>query len=552
MYNCMLSIQQWISGNLLVNLVNTVSFLFVISYEPTIPYSVALLTLLMVLVSYLSMLYLPVIFSLLLFPLLNSYILTPSITEYLYTSLLFFIFLEVMLFLAYFWWYFHNYSYIIGSLSQVSPVIFSSSTYYLIAGLILSLLSIYLSLTPLLVFIVLSFCEFSSVLDMVSINDSAFISLQLTVVSLHLLHLIVGMLFILCEVSYPHYYHFIEVIWLLIGYCIYLQAVLTSLSHLRYYLVSMNLNYFYNFGFLLGVSIFLQTITGLLLTLIYYSSLQLYTNIYTFSFDFYYGYFYRYLHIVFATIINALLLIHIFKGLLYSNLQSQVYTHYSGFILYLLIVVISYLGYILTYGQLSFWGATVIINLLPVPLQTLILGSYSISSVTINRYLIFHMLLTFLLYFFIVIHIFYLHSMSSQSPVPTSINRTSASQLHISFFFFIFKDITSTILLLVISFSICLFTMLTLSHPINMIPINPLVTPSHIVPEWYFLYLYTLLKIIPNKLGGILSIVVALLFILLLSTSLTSSTLSSITLLPSTTFLIVYYFSSYFASKFYF
>lgn len=297
------------------------------------------------------------------------------------------------------------------------------------------------------------------------------------------------------------------------------MAALTSLSHLRYYLVSMNLNYFYNFGFLLGVSIFLQTVSGILLTLIYYSSLQLYSNIYSMTFDFYYGYLYRYMHIVFATFINALLLIHMLKGLLYTNFNTQIYTHYSGFILYILLVVISYLGYILTYGQLSYWGATVIINLLPVQLATLILGSYAISPITISRYLIFHMLLTFVLYFFILLHIFYLHSMSSQSPVPVSVHRMNSTNFNITFLYFILKDITSTLLLLVITVSIALFTMLTLSHPINMIPINSLVTPSHIVPEWYFLYLYSVLKIIPSKLGGILAVILSLLFTLLITTS---------------------------------
>ena len=221
------------------------------------------------------------------------------------------------------------------------------------------------------------------------------------------------------------------------------MAALTSLSHLRYYLVSMNLNYFYNFGFLLGVSIFLQTVSGIFLTLIYYSSLQLYSNIYSMTFDFYYGYLYRYLHIVFATFINALILVHMLKGLLYTNFNTQIYTHYSGFILYILLVIISYLGYILTYGQLSYWGATVIINLLPVQLATLVLGSYAISPITISRYLIFHMLLTFVLYFFILLHIFYLHSMSSQSPVPVSVHRMSSTNFNITFLYFILKSTKS-------------------------------------------------------------------------------------------------------------
>lgn len=297
------------------------------------------------------------------------------------------------------------------------------------------------------------------------------------------------------------------------------NIVLTTLSHLRYYLVSINLNYLYNFGFLLGVSIFLQTISGLFLTLIYYTQLQLYSNIYVMTYDYYYGYLYRNVHILLATIVNILLLVHIFKGLLYNNLSNQIYIHYSGYILYLLLIVISYLGYILTYGQLSYWGATVIINLLPSSLATLILGDYNISSITINRYLIFHIILTLILYVFIIIHIFYLHQLSSQSPLPVSILSSPSSQLSISFHHFILKDLTSVLFLITIFLSIALFILINLSHSMNLIPINPLSTPSHIVPEWYFLYLYSILKIIPSKMGGILTVVITILIILLLTTS---------------------------------
>lgn len=197
-------------------------FIFIISYEPTIPYSIFSLTAALILLSYISMIYMPLVVAILLFPLFNSYILTPAVNEYLYVSLLLFIFLEVLLFLAYFWWYFHNLSYWVQS-SRLTLSTVNNSTYYMIAGLILSLLSIYLSLTPIILFIVLSFTEFNNVLDLYYINDNAMVSLQLTIVTLHLFHLVVGLIFILCELSYPHYYHFIEVIWLLIGYCIYLE-----------------------------------------------------------------------------------------------------------------------------------------------------------------------------------------------------------------------------------------------------------------------------------------------------------------------------------------
>jgi len=194
-----------------------------IQFDTTPLYTLLTLISISIVLSYISMLYLPLLITLLTFPILNSFLLTSIQTEYLYTSLILFIFLEVMLFLAYFWWYFHNLSYVLGSLSLVSPLVLTSSTYYLIAGLLLSLLSFYLALLPILLFLVLSYSEFSNALDTTYLNDTAFVSLQLTIVFLHLLHLLVGLFFILSEISYPYYYHFIEVIWLLIGYCIYLQ-----------------------------------------------------------------------------------------------------------------------------------------------------------------------------------------------------------------------------------------------------------------------------------------------------------------------------------------
>lgn len=623
----------------------SISFISIISYESTIYFNILFYSIVLVISSYLSMLFLPLLSTLLLWPMLNTYNISNTIhqVEYYYVSLLLFIFLEILLFIAYFWYYLHNYSY---SYYPLNSHILLSSTLYFISGLILSLLSINLSITLLSLFIILTSNEYSNTLDLMYINDNPLVVVQLTIVFLHLLHLVVGIILILSELSYPHYYHFIEVIWLLIGYTIYLNfstnpltgngdtkqplylkllfgifhnskshieqsdkhsneltllrkdikslttyitslqdqlttqsieitslhnrltiqstqlseleelatnntpnpnqvthtinlslpilplthklhIILTGLSHLRYYYVSINLNYFYNVGFLLGTSIFLQTLSGLLLTLIYYSQLTLYTNIYIITNDFYYVYLYRNIHILLATIINILLLIHIFKGLIYTNLSNQLYTHYSGYILYILLIMISYLGYILTYGQLSYWGATVIINLLPPNLATLILGSYNISPVTINRYLFFHIILTLILYVFLIIHIFYLHQLSSQSVLPISISSSPSNQLSITFQHYILKDISTLIMLMTIFITISLFITLNLSHSNNLMPINPLSTPLHIIPEWYFLYLYSILKIIPSKLGGILTVLITILSILLITTSQSSYNVSN-------------------------
>ena len=131
-----------------------------------------------------------------------------------------FIFLEILLFLAYFWYYFHNYSYLYYPINQH---ILLSSKLYVISGLILSLLSIYLSILLLILFIVLTSLEFSNTLDLIYINDNSMTSVQLTIIFLHLLHLLVAIILILSDLIYPHYYHFIEVIWLLLGYSIYLN-----------------------------------------------------------------------------------------------------------------------------------------------------------------------------------------------------------------------------------------------------------------------------------------------------------------------------------------
>jgi hypothetical protein len=204
------------------NFINRLNFVYIISYDATIYYSLLIVGFLLILSSYLSLLFIPALIFFIVFPLSNSYLIsnTTHQPEYLYISLLSFIFLEILLFIAYFWYYFHNYSY---SYYPINQHILLSSNLYIISGLILSLLSIYLSIILLSIFIILTSLEFSNTLDIIYINDNPLTTVQLTIVFLHLMHLIVGILLILLELIYPHYYHFIEVIWLLIGYTIYLN-----------------------------------------------------------------------------------------------------------------------------------------------------------------------------------------------------------------------------------------------------------------------------------------------------------------------------------------
>lgn len=201
---------------------NMNNFVYIISYDATIYYAVVIFGFVLSVSSYISLLFLPVLLFFILFPLANPYLISNSTHqgEYLYYSLLSFIFLEILLFVAYFWYYFHHYSYAYYPMNQH---ILMSSNLYILSGLILSLLSIYLSIILLSIFIVLTSLEFSNSLDIIYINDNPLTVVQLTIVFLHLMHLVVGILLILLELVYPHYYHFIEVIWLLIGYSIYLN-----------------------------------------------------------------------------------------------------------------------------------------------------------------------------------------------------------------------------------------------------------------------------------------------------------------------------------------
>ncbi len=302
-------------------------------------------------------------------------------------------------------------------------------------------------------------------------------------------------------------------------------GVLTVINHLRMYITSINLNYLYNVGFILGILIVLQTVSGVLITLTYYSSLVLYSNIYFISYDYYYGYLIRNIHIIGVTLINIFILVHIFKGIIYSNISNHAYIFYSGLCLYLLFVVISYLGYILTYGMISFWGATVIINLLSPDLALLILGSYLISIVTINRYLVYHILLTLVAYIIIIVHIYYLHAISSYHVLPYK----NSLFTNLTFLYYLYKDMTSILVILTVMLYVLFYIVINLSHSNNLIEINLLVTPSHIIPEWYFLYLYSILKLTPSKLGGLLIIVIYIfshLFLLSNSSRSASTTVS--------------------------
>ena len=209
-------------------------------------------------------------------------------------------------------------------------------------------------------------------------------------------------------------------------------------SHLQLYPCPLQINYLWNLGFLLGISIIIQIITGIFLGLHYTSDLNsAYYSIFFFIREIYYGWYLRYFHSNGASFIFIFLFIHIGRAIYYGSYFYNPNTWFSGIILFFLLMAIAFLGYILPFGQMSFWGATVITNLfsfLPYLIEW-ICGGYYIYNPTLKRFFLFHFILPFILLIILLFHIFYLHIYSSNNPLKININNK------ISFFSYIFiKD----------------------------------------------------------------------------------------------------------------
>merc|ERR1712127_652739 len=270
-----------------------------------------------------------------------------------------------------------------------------------------------------------------------------------------------------------------------------LYFVLLMKSHLQSYPCPLQINYFWNLGFLLGITIILQIITGIFLGLHYTSDLKsAYSSLFFFIREIFYGWCLRYLHSSGASFVFLFLFVHLGRAISYGSYFYNPNTWFSGIVLLLFLMAIAFMGYVLPFGQMSFWGATVITNLLsPFPsLIEWVSGGYCVHSPTLKR---------FFLYGFLILHLFYLHFLSSNNPLRNSTNNK------IPFFPFIFeKDFFGLILVLSLYFLQTHFGISSLSHPDNALEACALLTPLHIVPEWCFLCQYAMLKAVPNKNAG--------------------------------------------------
>nr|QHX93692.1 cytochrome b [Odorrana tormota] len=273
----------------------------------------------------------------------------------------------------------------------------------------------------------------------------------------------------------------------------------------------------WNFGSLLGLCLIAQIITGLLLAMHYTADTSLaFSSIAHICRDVNNGWFIRNLHANGASFFFICIYLHIGRGLYYGSYLFMK-TWNVGVILLLLVMATAFVGYVLPWGQMSFWGATVITNLLSaIPyvgtnLVQWIWGGFSVDNATLSRFFTFHFILPFIIAAMSVIHLLFLHQTGSSNPTGLNSNLDKVT-FHP---YFSYKDLFGFIVLLGALAALSSFAPNLLGDPDNFTPANPLVTPPHIKPEWYFLFAYAILRSIPNKLGGVLALLLSIMVLLL-------------------------------------
>lgn len=302
-------------------------------------------------------------------------------------------------------------------------------------------------------------------------------------------------------------------------------------SHIIDYPTPINLNYLWSFGSTAGICLVIQILTGIFLAMHYCPHIDLaFNSVEHIMTDVKGGWLIRYIHANGASMFFIVVYCHIFRGLYYgSYIYPRGRLWASGVIIFLLMMATAFMGYVLPWGQMSFWGATVITNLFSaVPfvgpsIVEWLWGGFSVGNATLNRFFSLHYLMPFVIAGLVIVHLALLHNEGSNNPLGINTNTDN-----IPFYpYFYVKDLFAFfILALVFSFFVFFYPNV-LGHSDNYIPANPLSTPAHIVPEWYFLPFYAILRSIPDKLGGVVAMISAILVLLLLPVINTSKVRSS-------------------------
>ena len=281
-------------------------------------------------------------------------------------------------------------------------------------------------------------------------------------------------------------------------------------SNVISYPTPKNLNYWWNFGSLAGVVLVIMIVTGIFLAMNYQPHTEVaFASVERIVRDVNYGWLLRYLHMNGASMFFILVYIHMFRGLYYGSYKApREILWMIGVLIYLTMMATAFMGYVLPWGQMSFWGATVITNLfsaIPVIGDSIVVwlwGGFSLDLPTLNRFFVWHYLTPAVIFMLVVVHLWALHVHKSSNPLGIDIkDEYDCMPFHP---FYTIKDMFGLAVFFIIFLFFVFFAPDYLGHPDNYIPANPLVTPPHIVPEWYFLPFYAILRAIPDKLGGVI------------------------------------------------
>jgi ubiquinol-cytochrome c reductase cytochrome b subunit len=309
----------------------------------------------------------------------------------------------------------------------------------------------------------------------------------------------------------------------IINWIDYRLPIFSTLKHtLVDYPTPRNLNYWWNFGSLAGIFLLIQIITGIVLAMHYTPSVEgAFASIEHIMRDVNYGWLIRYIHMNGASFFFIVVYIHIFRGLYYGSYKSpREVLWWLGLTILLLMMATAFMGYVLPWGQMSFWGATVITNLFSaVPIVgTAVVewlwGGFAVDNALLNRFFALHYLFPFLIVGVVILHIVALHTHGSNNPLGID---KKGPQDSIPFHpYYTIKDLFGLSFVLTIFAFVVFFAPDYLGHPDNYIPADPLKTPAHIVPEWYFLPFYAILRAVPDKLGGVIAMISAILILFVL------------------------------------
>jgi len=297
-------------------------------------------------------------------------------------------------------------------------------------------------------------------------------------------------------------------------------------NHAKAYPTPVTINYFWGFGSLSGVMLMVQIITGVLLSMHYVATSGLaFESVEHIMRDVNSGWLLRYMHANGASMFFAVVYLHMARSLFYRTYKMNKLAWNTGVIIFILMMGTAFIGYVLPWGQMSYWGATVITNLVTaipkagIHIVQWVWGGFSVEEPTLKRFFSLHFLLPFVILGLVGLHLAVLHKKGSSNPLGIP-SHNDFIYFHP---YFTVKDLHGLVIFFIVYFAFIFYVPNYLGHPDNYVPANPLVTPLHIVPEWYFLPFYAILRACPDKVGGVISMFGAIVSLILLSASTTNS-----------------------------